>query len=214
MAVRTRGVYFIMITLAFAQMLYYLAVSLRRYGGDDGYNLAAKPSLGLGLASTDEPTLFWVVLVVAVLVFVLQNRVVGSRFGHVLMGIRDNETRMTALGYPVRAYRVCAFAGASAVAGLAGALMATHTGFVSPSSMQWTQSATLVVMLVIGGIGRPWGAVIGAAVWLCLEEGLRQWTDYWQAPLGVLLLAIVFFAPRGVSALFSAPAARAGPVHA
>ncbi len=201
-AMRTRGVYFIMITLAFAQMLYYVAVSLRSYGGDDGYNLPARPLLGLGLSSTHEPTLYWVVLAIAVGVFALQNRVTASRFGHALMGIRDNETRMTALGYPVRLLKLCAFAGAGALAGLSGALMVTHNSFVSPSSMHWTQSATLIVMLVIGGIGKRWGGVVGAAVWVLLEEVFRQWTEYWHAPLGVLLLLIVFFAPRGIAALF------------
>jgi len=201
-AMRTRGVYFIMITLAFAQMLYYVAVSLRSYGGDDGYNLPARPVLGLGLSSAHEPTLYWVVLAIAVAVFALQNRVTASRFGHALMGIRDNETRMTALGYPVRLLKLCAFAGASALAGLSGALMVTHNSFVSPSVMHWTQSATLIVMLVIGGIGRRWGGVAGAAIWLVLEELFRQWTDYWHAPLGLLLLVIVFVAPKGVAALF------------
>jgi len=209
-AMRTRGVYFIMITLAFAQMLYYVAVSLRSYGGDDGYNLQAKPELGFGLDAGHANALYWVVLAIAVAVFVLQNRATASRFGHALAGIRDNETRMTALGYPVVRLKLVAFALASALAGLAGAMMVTHNSFVSPSAMHWTQSATLIVMLVIGGIGKRWGAVTGVAVWGVLEEVLRQWTDYWHAPLGVLLLVIVFFAPRGIAALFERRTAREG----
>jgi branched-chain amino acid transport system permease protein len=203
-AVRTRGVYFIMITLAFAQMLYFVAVSLRTFGGDDGYNLMARPDLGFGLSSSNESTLYWVVLAIAAVVFVVQNRITQSRFGQAITGIRDNDVRMSALGYPVFALRLCAFVGASALAGLSGALMVTHNNFMSPSSMQWTQSATLVVMLVIGGLGRRWGGIIGAAIWVGLQEVLRQYTDYWQAPLGLLLILVVFFAPLGVSALFKA----------
>ncbi len=201
-ALRTRGVYFIMITLAFAQMLYYLCVSLRAYGGDDGYNLMQRPSFGLGLDSTHEPTFYWVVLALFAAVMFLLNRATQSRFGHALMGIRDNETRMNALGFPVLRIRMVAFAVAAAIAGLAGALVVTHNSFVSPGVMHWTQSATLIVMVVIGGVGRRWGGPVGAAVWIVLEEVARQNTEYWHLPLGLLLIAIVFVAPRGVAALF------------
>ncbi|MGA0570406.1 branched-chain amino acid ABC transporter permease [Variovorax sp. VNK109] len=201
-ALRTRGVYFIMITLAFAQMLYYICVSLRTYGGDDGYNLMQRPGFGLGLDSTHEPTFYWVVLALFTAVMLLLNRTTVSRFGHALTGIRDNETRMQAMGYPVFGLRIVAFAIAAAVAGLAGALLVSHNNFVSPGVMHWTQSATLIVMVVIGGVGRRWGGPVGAGVWILLEEIVKQYTDYWHLPLGVLLIAIVFFAPRGVSALF------------
>jgi len=198
-ALRTRGVYFIMITLAFAQMLYYIAVSLRAYGGDDGYNLAARPQLGLGLDAMHEPTLYWVVLALFALVMGLLNRVTLARFGHALMGIRDNETRMQALGYPVFWLKLAAFALAGALAGLSGALLTTQNSFISPSVMHWTQSATLIVMVVIGGVGRRWGGPIGAAAWIFLEEVFKQYTDYWHMPLGVLLILIVFWAPRGLA---------------
>lgn len=169
-ALRTRGVYFIMITLAFAQMLYYVAVSLRAYGGDDGYNLAQRPPLGLGLDALHEPTLYWVVLALLAVVMALLNRITQARFGHALMGIRDNETRMQALGYPVFRLKLAAFALAGGLAGLAGALLTTQNSFISPSVMHWTQSATLIVMVVIGGVGRRWGGPIGAAAWIFLEE--------------------------------------------
>jgi len=201
-ALRTRGVYFIMITLAFAQMLYYVCVSLRTYGGDDGYNLAQRPVLGLSLDSAHEPSFYWVVLALFALVMALFNRATRARFGHALAGIRDNETRMHALGYPVLRIRLVAFALAAGVAGLAGALIASHNSFVSPGVMHWTQSATLIVMVVIGGVGRRWGGPVGAAVWILLEEVARQHTDYWHLPLGVLLIAIVFLAPRGMAAVF------------
>lgn len=208
MALRTRGVYFIMITLAFAQMLYFAAVSLRAYGGDDGYNLAQRPALGFGLQASDDATLFWVVLAVFAAAMALLNRAAVSRLGHALTGIRDNETRMQALGYPVFRLRLAGFALAGALAGLSGALMATHNDFVSPSAMHWTQSATLIVMVVIGGVGRPWGGPLGAAVWLGLEELVRRHTEYWHWPLGVLVLVIVFAAPRGLAALAEARAPR------
>jgi branched-chain amino acid transport system permease protein len=208
-ALRTRGVYFIMITLAFAQMLYFIAVSLRVYGGDDGYNLPARPALGLGLDLASEPTLYWVVLALFAGVMALLNRATLSRFGHALMGIRDNETRMQAMGYPVFRLRLAAFAIAGAVAGLAGALLVTNNSFVSPAVMHWTQSATLIVMVVIGGVGRRWGGPVGAGVWIFLEELMKQYTDYWHLPLGVLLLLVVFLAPRGlVSVLQRKPRAQ------
>jgi len=200
-ALRTRGVYFIMITLAFAQMLYFIAVSLRVYGGDDGYNLPARPTLGLGLDLAHEPTLYWVVLALFAGVMALLNRATLSRFGHALTGIRDNETRMQAMGYPVFRLRLAAFAIAPAIAGLAGALLVTNNSFVSPAVMHWTQSATLIVMVVIGGVGRRWGGPVGAGVWILLEEFTKQYTDYWHLPLGVLLLLIVFLAPRGLVAV-------------
>ena len=195
---RTRGVYFIMITLAFAQMLYYIVVSMRNLGGDDGYNLNARPLLGLGLDAGNERTLYLVVLIVSVLVFALINRLTQSRFGKTLVGMRDNEARMNALGYPTYRLRLQAFVLTAAIAGLGGAMLLTQNSFVSPSSMHWTQSAILVVMVVIGGLGHRYGAVVGAGIWLCLEETLRQYTEYWHWPLGALLILIILFAPQGI----------------
>jgi len=200
-ALRTRGVYFIMTTLAFAQMLYFIAVSLRTYGGDDGYTLPARPMLGLGIDLGNESNFYWVVLVLVALALGWMHRATRSRFGHALMGIRDNETRMRALGYPVFRIQLVAFAIAGAVAGLAGALLAGGNGFISPGAMHWTQSATLVVMVVIGGLGRSWGGPVGAVVWLLLEEVLKQYTEHWHLPLGLLLIAVALWAPKGLAAL-------------
>ncbi|WP_295531712.1 branched-chain amino acid ABC transporter permease [uncultured Pseudacidovorax sp.] len=212
-ALRTRGVYFIMITLAFAQMLYFAAVSLRAYGGDDGYNLMQRPELGLSIDLANEPTFYWVVLVLFAAVMTLMNRATRARFGQALVGIRDNEVRMQAMGYPVFRLKLVAFALAGAVAGLAGALLVTHNNFVSPSVMHWTQSATLIVMVVIGGVGHRWGGPVGAAVWIGLEEIVRRFTDYWHLPLGLLLIAIVFLAPRGLAGL-RLPVRRRTATHA
>ncbi len=199
-ALRTKGVYFIMITLAFAQMLYYVAVGVRRYGGDDGYTMMTKPVIGFTLKTPDF-TLYWMVLLLGAIIFALYTRIGKSRFGRAMEGIRDNETRMQALGYPVYLLKLCAFAGAGAIAGLSGALIATQNGFVSPSMMHWTQSATLIVMVVVGGIGKRWGAIIGVAIWMVLEEVIKQFTDYWHWPLGLMLIIVVFYAPHGVASL-------------
>jgi branched-chain amino acid transport system permease protein len=202
-SLRTRGVYFIMITLAFAQMLYYLAVGLKQYGGEDGLNLPARSQMGFGLDLGHDPTLYWVVLALLAAVTLCLNRAVNARFGRVLLGIRENEARMEAIGYPTFRYRLAAFTIAGAIAGLAGALLANHNLFVSPAAMHWTQSATLVVMVLLGGIGYRYGGLAGATALLLLEEFLAAFTDYWHLPLGLILLAIVFFAPRGIAGALS-----------
>jgi branched-chain amino acid transport system permease protein len=206
-SLRTRGVYFIMITLAFAQMVFYLFISLRQYGGEDGINLTG-PSLLPGLNLADDRTFYYVVLVVVLACLWWLNRLIQARFGQALQGIRENESRMEALGYPVFRIKLLAFVIAGVMAGLAGALLASHNQFVSPSLMHWTASANLIIMVIVGGIGLRYGGLVGAAVMLWLEEVLRLYTDYWHLPLGVLLLAIVLFAPRGLAGMFKRGAAR------
>ncbi len=206
-SLRTRGVYFIMITLAFAQMVFYLFISLRQYGGEDGINVAG-PSVLLGLNLANDRTFYYVVLVVVLACLWWLNRLIQARFGQALQGIRENESRMEALGYPVFRIKLLAFVIAGVMAGLAGALLASHNQFVSPSLMHWTASANLIIMVIVGGIGLRYGGLVGAAVMLWLEEVLRLYTDYWHLPLGVLLLAIVLFAPRGLAGMFKWGAAR------
>lgn len=206
-SLRTRGVYFIMITLAFAQMVFYLFISLRQYGGEDGINLVG-PSLLPGLNLADNQTFYYVVLCVVMTCLWCLNRLVQARFGQALQGIRENESRMEALGYPVFRIKLLAFVIAGVLAGLAGALLASHNQFVSPSLMHWTASANLIIMVIVGGIGLRYGGLVGAAVMLWLEEILRLYTDYWHLPLGVLLLAIVLFAPRGLAGMFKPGVAR------
>jgi branched-chain amino acid transport system permease protein len=200
-SLRTRGVYFIMITLAFAQMVYYLFVSARTWGGDDGLPLGGRMTLaGVSLAS--DTALFLVALAALAATVLFVARLADARFGRILQAIRENEVRMDAIGYPVFRYRLVAFALGGALAGLAGALLANQTGLAGPGLLQWTQSGTLLVMVIIGGVGTLYGGVVGAVVLLSLEEGLAGVTEHWHVILGLLLLAVVLCAPRGITALF------------
>jgi branched-chain amino acid transport system permease protein len=206
-SLRTRGVYFIMITLAFAQMVYYVAVGLKRYGGEDGLNIPGGQAFA-ALAADADLAFYYVVLALLVATLAALDRVLDARFGRALVGIRENETRMESLGYPTFRFRLTAFAIAGAAAGLAGALFAHHNQFVSPATLHWTQSATFIVMVILGGIGTRYGGVLGALVLLLLQEVLASYTDFWHLPLGVLLLAVVFFAPRGLAGAFERGTAR------
>jgi len=199
-SLRTRGVYFIMITLAFAQMVYYLAVGLKAYGGDDGLGLprrSALPGIDLG----HDISFYYVALAVLALALFALNRLVDARFGRALLGIRENEARMEAIGFATFRIRLTAFVIAGALAGLAGALFANHNSFVSPALLHWTQSATLVIMVILGGIGYRYGGPIGAAALLLLEEFLSRFTEHWHLALGIGLLVVVFAAPRGLAGL-------------
>ena len=206
-SLRTRGVYFIMITLAFAQMVYYIFISLRQYGGEDGINLYSRTTLP-GIDIGNDVAFYYAVLGVFVIVLYFFGRLVQSRFGMALTGIRENEVRMESLGYSVYRLKLVAFMISGALAGLAGALLADHNQFVSPGMMHWTQSANLLIMVLVGGMGLRYGGVAGAAVMLFLEEVLRLWTEFWHLPLGLLLLLIVFFAPKGLAGLWRSPLRR------
>ena len=200
---RTRGIYFLMSTLAFAEMVYYIAVSLRRYGGDDGYILSTPLSFGFGFDAADTHTLYAVVLVMFIVAFAFFNRMVDSRFGKAIMGIRDNPVRMQAMGYPTSKLQLQAFVIGSAVAGLGGAMMMTQNGFISPTTIHWTHSAELMVIVALGGMGYKWGAILGAGLWGVLKEFLPQLTEYWHWPMGLMVIIIILFAPNGLWALFS-----------
>jgi branched-chain amino acid transport system permease protein len=215
MSLRTRGVYFIMITLAFAQMMYYIFVSLKEYGGDDGLSMPGRSTLGLGLSLANDLTWYYLVLALLALVLYLLHRLVRSRFGRVIEAIRENETRAAAIGYPVYRYKLACFVISGAIAGLAGALIANQSGYVSPGLLHWIQSGTLMIMVILGGVGRFWGGPVGAVVLLALEEAfsgsplLGDYALHWQLPVGVILLAVVLLAPQGIAGLVkkkSAPA--------
>ena len=197
-SLRTQGVYFIMITLAFAQMMYYLVVSFKAYGGDDGMSLTARSRIGF-LDMSNDAHFYYVTLLACVAVLVLIARVLNARFGHVLQAIRENEVRMQSLGYAVFRYKLCAFVMSGALAGLAGALLANQSGFVSPAMMQWSQSGMLMMMVILGGVGHLYGGVWGAIVFLLLEEILSHFTIHWQLGLGALLLMVVLLLPNGLT---------------
>ena len=201
-SLRTKGVYFIMITLAFAQMLFYLFISMRTYGGDDGLPLLQRNTVGLNIDLADDTAFYYVVLVCLSFSLLFVSRLTKSRFGRIIEGIRENETRMEALGHPVFGYKLACFVIAAAMAGLAGALMVNQTGLASPNQLYWTQSGMLLVMVILGGVGRLYGGVLGAAVLLVLEETLAAYSTHAQLGVGLVLLAVVFLAPAGISGLF------------
>lgn len=200
-SLRTRGVYFIMITLAFAQMVFYLVVSLKSWGGDDGLLLQHRSTFG-SLDLKDDSTFYFVVLTILALVLLALDRLAHSRFGRVIQSIRENETRMEALGYPVFSYKLVCFVIGGALAGLAGALLVNQSGLASPNLLHWMQSGTLMVMIVIGGVGSVFGGVVGAVVLLLCEEFFVEISPHWQIGLGLVLLAVVLWAPLGIAGLF------------
>ena len=219
LSLRTRGVYFIMITLAFAQLLYYFGVGLDRYGADDGLSIRQRSQFA-GLVNLSDRTLFYYLCLALLLVTIyLTWRLVNSRFGMVIQGSRSNDRRMRAIGFPTFRYRLTAFVIAGAICGLAGVLLANHTGFISPATMHWTRSGDLIVMVVLGGMASSFGPLIGALVLLSLEEALPiviraaafpvfgdaavRMAEYWQIVLGPLFLLVVLFARGGIDGLLA-----------
>ncbi|MET4176345.1 branched-chain amino acid transport system permease protein [Bradyrhizobium sp. LA6.1] len=201
LSLRTRGVYFIMITLAFAQMAYYVASGLARYGGDDGLTVYKRSDFS-GLINLGNRTQFYYLCLACLFaVIVLIWRIANSRFGLVLQGLRSNEQRMQAIGFPAKRYQLVCFVISGMMCGLAGALLANNTDFISPAVMYWTRSGDLMVMVILGGMGTLFGPVMGAVVFLLLEEFLSQITEYWALIMGPLLLLIVLFGRGGIMGL-------------
>jgi branched-chain amino acid transport system permease protein len=212
-SLRTRGVYFIMITLAFAQMAFYLVNSMKAYGGDEGLTLMSRPTLGFSLSN--EFGFYYVVLFLLASTLYGLHRLSGSRFGRVVQATRENAVRAEAIGFPVFRYQLACFVIAGAVGGLAGALLTAHGKYVNPGILHWTQSGTLMVMVILGGVGRLWGGVLGAAVLLVLEHLVADYRVAWLAALypnyqqhsalavGLVLLAIVMLAPQGIAGLLA-----------
>jgi branched-chain amino acid transport system permease protein len=201
LSLRTRGVYFIMITLAFAQMAYYVASGLSRYGGDDGLTVYKRSDFAGLLDLSNRVQFYYLCLTCLFGGIYLIWRVVNSRFGLVVQGLRSNEKRMQAIGFPATRYRLVCFVIAGTMCGLAGALLANNTDFISPAVMYWTRSGDLMVMVILGGMGSLFGPVFGAIVYLVLEEALSQVTEYWALIMGPLLLLIVLFGRGGINGL-------------
>jgi branched-chain amino acid transport system permease protein len=204
LSLRTRGVYFIMITLGLAQVFYYVAVGLDRYGGDDGLTIYNRSEFSRAVNLSNKTVFYYVCLALLIAAIALVWRLVNSRFGLALQGARSNERRMQAIGFPVLRYRLVCFVIAGALCGLSGALLANHTEFISPAMMHWTRSGELIVMVVLGGLGSLFGPLIGAIALLMLEEVLSSITEHWQIILGPLLLLVVLFARGGIDGLLGA----------
>jgi branched-chain amino acid transport system permease protein len=211
LSLRTRGVYFIMITLAFAQMAYYAVAGLARYGGDDGLTIYKRSQFVVPLDLTNKTQFYYICLALLFGTLYLVHRLVNSRFGMVIQGARSNDIRMRAIGFPTYRYRLVCFVIAGTLCGLAGALTANNTDFVSPSMMYWTRSGDLIIMVVLGGMGSVGGPLIGAVALLVLEEVLSGITEYWQIILGPLLLLVVLFARGGIDGLLSQLRAKVRP---
>lgn len=195
---RTKGVYFIMITLAFGQMAFFTASSLAPYGGDDGLTIAARNTLaGLPLFA-NERAFYYVIFGCLLGTYVLCRSIVASRFGRVLRGAKENPARIATLGFDVYRFQLAAYAIAGALGGLAGFLLANATNFVSPAYMSWQRSGELLVMVILGGVGSLHGAIMGAGTYLLLEEWLSALTEHWKMIFGPLLVLLVVFASGGL----------------
>ena len=203
LSLRTRGVYFIMITLAFAQMAYYIVAGLARYGGDDGLTIYKRSEFVSPINLSNKVQFYYICLALLFAVIYLVWRIVNSRFGLAIQGARSNDTRMRAIGFPTYRYKLVCFVIAGTMCGLAGALLANHTDFVSPAMMYWTRSGDLIIMVVLGGMGSAFGPLFGAVALLVLEEVLSGITEYWQIILGPLLLLVVLFARGGIDGLLA-----------
>jgi len=198
-AVRTRGVYFIMITLAFGQMAFFVATSLAPYGGDDGLGWPGR-TLVLGTqALKSEVVFFYFTLAAAVAAYVLVSRLTASRFGRVLRGLTGSETRLQAIGFAPYPFRLAAYVIAGTICGLAGFLLGNHAEFVSPAYMHWQRSGELIVIVLLGGTGTVYGPVLGAVAYVLLEETLSGLTEHWKAILGPILVLVVLFAKGGMA---------------
>jgi branched-chain amino acid transport system permease protein len=217
LSLRTRGLYFIMITLAFAQLVYYFGIGLDRYGGDDGLQIYQRSQFVGPINLSNRAQFYYWCFVLLLASIYLTWRIVNSRFGMVIQGSRSNDRRTQAIGFPTYRYRLTCFVIAGTICGLAGALLANHTEFVSPAMMHWTRSGDLIVMVVLGGMASTFGPLIGAVTLLVLEESLpvlikllatpivgpaaSRAAEYWQIVLGPLFLLVVLFARGGINGL-------------
>jgi branched-chain amino acid transport system permease protein len=197
-ALKTRGVFFIMITLAFGQMLFYLASSLSRYGGDDGFTIWSGSIFG-SIDLSNQFQLYCMCAVVLMLCYAMSLTILHSPFGRVLLASKESEARVASLGYDVYVSRLIAFVIAGAMAGVAGALLANHTDFISPSYMSWMRSAELLVMVILGGLRSTMGAVVGAVMFILIQDGLSEMTTHWQGWFGIVMVVIAFWRTDALS---------------
>ena len=201
-SLRASGLYFIFITLAFAQMVFYIAQGMRPLSGDDGFRLPAPTLLG-NLALTNPNVLLYTMLAILVASTFVCQRLMQSRFGYVVQAARDNPMKLAAIGLPAYPYRLALYTFACALAGIAGAAYANLTEFVAPTSMSWVVSGEFLFMVILGAAGTLLGAILGAVVFVGLEQILSAYTEYWLFPLGIILVARVLFLRRGLYGLLS-----------
>ncbi|GLS13046.1 branched-chain amino acid ABC transporter permease [Hydrogenophaga electricum] len=200
--VRTHGIYFIMVTMAFAQMVYFLFFDNKALGGSDGIYVYFRPDASaLGLDLESKTTFFYLTLVLLIAVYAFLRRVLFSPFGRVLAGIRVNEHRLRAVGYGTFGYKLAAFTLAGALAGLAGFLWAAQTGFVNPELMGFHMSAHAIMMVILGGMGNFAGAIVGAFAFEYVMHVFKDLTKHWQLLMGGFILLVVIVAPRGLLGL-------------
>tara|TARA_R110002095_G_scaffold197188_1_gene176186 strand:+ start:829 stop:1944 length:1116 start_codon:yes stop_codon:yes gene_type:complete len=205
LCIRTSGVYFIMLTLAFAQMFYYFLFESPHFGGDDGIFLFSKPELSLGatilLDLEDEHNFYYFVLAWLVAIYLILSMILRAPFGQVIVAIKANEQRVKALGYPTQRYKLVSFMIAGTLAGLAGFLEAAHTGYVTPAYMSWHESGMVMVIVILGGMGTLFGPIMGAFVVVLLQDFLPNLTEHWQLLMGAIIIAVVLFLPKGIAGL-------------
>ncbi|WP_310452954.1 branched-chain amino acid ABC transporter permease [Sulfuritalea sp.] len=211
LVLRTRGIYFIMVTLAFAQMLFFIFHDTKIGGGSDGIYIYAKPTMKLGemeLVNLEKlEQFYWLALLSMAATYLLLHRVLGSSFGRALQGIKVNEHRMRALGFPVFRYQLASFTLSGALAGIAGYLAAVQYGFVNPEILSWHQSGAVLMMVILGGMGSLYGAVIGSFAFILLQEALSNqawfgaWAKHWQLGMGILIMLVALYLPQGLAGL-------------
>jgi branched-chain amino acid transport system permease protein len=209
MSIRTSGLYFIMITLAFTQMLFFLGISLEEFGGDDGITTRQSEFFSW-LELRDGVTLYYFILAVLVICAYLCSRFVKSRFGMVVRGSMSNDARMQAIGFSTFRYRLVAFVISGTMCGMAGLLLANLTAFVTPTYMHWFRSGEIMVMVLMGGMGTLFGPAYGAAVYLLLQDVLPDLTQHWQIFFGPFLVVLILFAKKGLWGLLPSAEKRGG----
>ena len=198
---RTKGVYFIMITMAFTQMVFFGFVSVEEYGGDDGLVIDTRSNFGSFINIENNINLYYFILVSLIICLFLIHKITRSRFGLVIEGYRSNEQRMRSIGFDTYRYRLICYVIAGCICGYAGALLGNFTNFISPEMMDWAASGELIFMVILGGTGSLLGPVFGAAAFVILEEWLSGLTLYWHFIFGALLIIVVLFARGGINGI-------------
>ncbi len=210
-SLRTKGVYFIMITLAFSQMIYFTFVSLEEYGGDDGLVIYLRSEFPDFLTMQGPIALYYWIFAVLLLTLFLVHRLIHSHFGRVIVGAKHNELRMQSLGFDTYRYRLTCYVISGVICGLAGLLLGNFTGFISPEMMSWIRSGELIFMVVMGGSGFLFGPLVGTGAFVFLEQYLPEfmkflnpsWLEYWHLPFGLLLVLLVLFGKGGIHGMLS-----------